>query len=175
MATFQYPFEFIVDVSDAPEMKAWAEHVAEVCERSYPMSTKNSKRWIQAAGPVTIALKKSYRGVAAAAGPHHRLGHLLQGPSGRRRRDGPRDEPTSCSTIAAGESGWLVEGVSRLRAVFQLRTRQARPDRPEPGPLQRQLPGHGCILELLDRRYDKDIVLKLNRVMREGKYQEDVF
>ena len=35
--TFKYPIEFVVDVSDAPEMKEWAAKTARVCEQQYPM------------------------------------------------------------------------------------------------------------------------------------------
>ena len=33
VAMFKYPVEFAVDVSDAPEMKGWAEKAARVCEQ----------------------------------------------------------------------------------------------------------------------------------------------
>lgn len=34
---FRFPVEFSLDVSDAPDMKEWAEAVVRVCERQYPM------------------------------------------------------------------------------------------------------------------------------------------
>jgi hypothetical protein len=71
VATFRYPVEFIVDVADAPEMRGWAEHVAEVCERSYPMINEELKSdGYRPPVLVTMSLKKSYRGVAAAGGGH---------------------------------------------------------------------------------------------------------
>jgi hypothetical protein len=114
VATFQYPVEFIVDVSDASEMRAWAEHVAEVCERSYPMLNNELKSdGYKPPALVTMTLKKSYRGVAAASGNHitgsvtyfkdhphdvgamvHETAHVVQHYRGRRN------------------PGWLVEGVA---------------------------------------------------------------
>ncbi len=154
VATFQYPVEFIVDVSDAPEMKAWAEHVAEVCERSYPMINEELKSdGYKPPVLVTMSLKKSYRGVAAAGGSHITGSvDLLQEPSRRRRGDGPRDGPRRATLSRPEQSGMACRGSGRLRAVFQVRARQDRTDQSEPGPLQRQLPSHGCILELLDRK-----------------------
>ena len=43
MAVFRYPVEFLVDVSDAPEMKEWAEKAARVCERQYAMINEELK------------------------------------------------------------------------------------------------------------------------------------
>ena len=43
VATFAYPVEFVVDVSDAPEMKGWAEEVARLCERWYPRLNEELK------------------------------------------------------------------------------------------------------------------------------------
>src|SRR5439155_27279500 len=37
VAVFKYPIEFVVDVTDAPELKEWAEKAARVCERQYPL------------------------------------------------------------------------------------------------------------------------------------------
>src|SRR5262249_39096091 len=37
VAAFRYPVEFAVDVSDAPEMRPWAERAARVCERQFPV------------------------------------------------------------------------------------------------------------------------------------------
>ena len=113
---------------------------------------------------VTMSLKKSYRGVAAASGDRitgsvayfknhpddvgamvHETTHVVQH---YRSRSNPV---------------WLVEGVSDYVRFFKFEPGKLGPINAEPGPLQRQLPSHGGILELFDRKYDKQIVLKLNR------------
>ena len=43
VAIFKYPVEFSVDVSDAPEMKEWAEKAARICEREYTMINEELK------------------------------------------------------------------------------------------------------------------------------------
>ena len=42
-------------------------------------------------------------------------------------------------------------------------------------PLRRQLPRDGGVPGLCDRKYDKQIVRKLNKMMREGEYKKEAF
>ena len=82
VAVFKYPVEFIIEVADAPEIKAWAEKVARVCEKSYPMINEELKSdGYKPPTTVTMALKKQLPGSRGRGrGPHRRLGEVFQGP-----------------------------------------------------------------------------------------------
>ena len=177
VAVFRYPVEFTVDVADAPEIKEWADKVARECEKSYPMINEELKSdGYKPPTTVTMALKNSYRGVAAASGGRivgsvkyfkdhpddigamvHETSHIVQ-------RYRSRNNP-----------GWLVEGVSDYVRFFKY----------EPGKLGRIDPKRAhyngsyrttaAFLAYLTNKYDKQIVLKLNALMREGKYSKETF
>jgi len=177
LAVFKYPVEFVVDVSDAPEMKDWAEKVARVCMRAYPMINEELKsEGYRPPQVVSITLKKGDRGVASASGSRitgsvsyfkahpadvgamvHETTHVVQRYRGR-------DNP-----------GWLVEGVSDYVRFFKF----------EPGKIGRINPDRAhynssyrvtaAFLAYVTDKYDKKLVLTLNKLMREGHYKEEVF
>jgi len=177
VAIFKYPVEFIVDVTDAPEMKDWAENVARVCMRSYPMINEELKtEGYKPPQVVSITLKKNDRGVASASGSRitgsvsyfkahpedvgamvHETTHIVQHYRGR------------------ANPGWLVEGVSDYVRFFKF----------EPGKIGRINPDRAhynssyrvtaAFLAYVTDKYDKKLVLTLNKLMREGQYKEEVF
>ena len=110
VATFRYPVEFAIDVSDAPEMKEWAEKAARVCERQYPMINDELKSdGFKPRHAGVDDAQEDYSGVAAAGGGRITGSvEVLQGPPGRRRRDGPRDGPRASSATGRGTTpaGW---------------------------------------------------------------------
>ena len=177
VTVFKYPVEFIVNVDDAPEMKAWAEKAARVCERQYPMICEELKSdGFKPPHLIRMRLRKNYRGVAATSGDRitgsvayfkdrpgdvgamvHETVHVVQ-------RYRTRNNP-----------GWLVEGIADYVRFFKY----------EPGKLGRLNPNRArydgsyrvtaAFLAYLTEKYDKEIVRKLNKVMREGEYREAVF
>jgi hypothetical protein len=177
VATFAYPVEFIVDVADAPEMKAWAEQAARECERSYPMINEELKsEGFTPPRLVTLTLKGRYRGVAMAGGHHitgsvayfkrhpddvgamiHETAHVVQQYRGR-------DNPS-----------WLVEGVADYVRFFKYEPGKLGRIDPESAHYDRSYRVSAAFLAYLAETYDKEIVRTLNRMMREGHYQEEVF
>jgi Peptidase of plants and bacteria len=178
VATFRYPVEFVVDVADAPEMRAWAVHVAEVCERAYPMiNDELESPGFTPPSLVRMALRKRYRGVAAAGGgritgsvnyfkdhPHdvgamvHETVHIVQNYQGQ------RENP-----------GWLVEGVADYVRFFKFepgRIGRIDADRAHYNNSYRVT---AAFLDYLTETYHKPIVPVLNRAMREGRYDEKLF
>jgi hypothetical protein len=177
VAVFRYPVEFVVDVSDAPELKEWAEKAAKVCERAYPMIGEELHSDGYRPPPlVTMTLKSNYNGVAATGGSHitgsvryfkshpddigamvHETAHVVQH---YRARNNP---------------GWLVEGVADYVRFFKY----------EPGKIGRINPDRAhyngsyrvtaAFLAYLTEKYDRDIVRKLNKAMREGEYKDELF
>jgi hypothetical protein len=177
VAVFFYPVEFVIDVSDAPEMKEWAEKAAATCLRAYPMMNEVLKaEGYKPPRLISMTLKKEYRGVAETGGNHivgsvrffaehpddvgamvHETVHVVQNYRGRRN------------------PGWLVEGVADYVRFFKF----------EPGNLGRIDPERAhyngsyrvtaAFLAFLVDRYDKDIVRKLNHLMRTGEYRDEAF
>jgi hypothetical protein len=177
VAAFKYPVEFVVDVSDAPDMKEWAEKVAKVCERQYAMISEELRgEGFKPPTVVTMTLKNNYNGVAATGGGRitgsvkyfkahpddvgamvHETVHVVQRYFGR------------------NNPGWLVEGVADYVRFFKY----------EPGKLGRINTDRAhyngsyrvtaAFLAHLTDKHDKEIVRKLNAAMREGKYKPEMF
>lgn len=176
VAVFKYPVEFLLDVSDAPEMKEWAEKAARVCEQQYRMINEELKDdRFQPPRRVRMRLKKM-DGVAYAGGGQitgsvayfkrhpddigamvHETVHIVQ------------------SYRVRGNPGWLVEGIADYIRFFKY----------EPGKLGRINPRRArydgsyrvsaAFLAYLTEKYDKDIVRKLNKMMRQGEYKKELF
>jgi hypothetical protein len=177
VASFKYPVEVAVNVDDAPDMKDWAENVARICERAYPMINEELKSdGFKPEHYISMTLKTDYRGVAAASG------NRIVG-SVKFFKDHPDDVGAmvheTCHVVqryrGRGNPGWLVEGVADYVRFFKfepgkigpLDTRRARYDR--------SYRVTAAFLAFLVEKYDKEIVLKLNKAMREGEYREELF
>jgi Peptidase of plants and bacteria len=177
VATFAYPIEFSVDVSDAPEMKEWADKVARLCEQWYPRLNEELKsEGYKPATQISMALKSSYRGVAAAGGTRitgsvkffkehpddlgamiHETCHIIQ-----RYRGGEKP-------------GWLVEGIADQIRFFIYEPGKAGPVNPRRAHYNGSYRTTATFLDFVSRKYDKQLVLKLNQRLREGKYTADAW
>jgi hypothetical protein len=176
VTVFKYPVEFIVDVRDAPELKEWAEKSARICERQYAMINEELKDdRFQPPRRVRMKLKKM-RGVAYTSGGEitgsveyfkrhpddfgamvHETVHVVQ------------------SYRLPGNPGWLVEGIADYVRFFKY----------EPGKLGRIDPQRArydgsyrvtaAFLAYVTDKYDKQLVRKLNKMMREGEYKKEIF
>ena len=177
VAAFKYPVEFRVNVADEPKMKDWAESVAKSCTREYSsicellMSDRFKPPHV-----VSLVLRSNYRGVAFASGTRitgsvkyfqdhpddvgamiHETVHVVQDYRGR-------ENP-----------GWLVEGVADYIRFFKF----------EPGKIGRINPDRAhfngsyrvtaAFLAYVTDKYDKQLIQKLNKAMREGQYKAGVF
>lgn len=179
VATFLWPVEIVTDVTDAPEMKPWADSAAKACERAYPMICEALKSdGYRPARVITMTLKSGYKGVAEASGTRitgsvrffkdhpddlgamvHETTHVVQHYRGR------------------GNPSWLVEGVADYIRFFLY----------EPGKIGRIDPDRArynasyrttaAFLAYVVDAYDKDhtLIADLNRAMRKGTYREAIF
>lgn len=177
ITAFKYPVEVVVDVTDAPDMKDWAEKAARVCERQYPMLCEElMSPGFKPRTVITMTLKSNYNGVAATGGGRitgsvkyfkshpddigamvHETAHAVQS---YRTRNNP---------------GWLVEGVADYVRFFKYEANRPKPLPPERAKYDGSYRITAAFLAYLVEKYDKDIVLKLNRAMREGEYTEDIW
>ena len=177
VAVFRYPVEFVVDVTDAPEMQEWADRVARVCERQYPMICESLPS--DGFKPVTLirmTMKSSYNGVAEAGGAR------ITG-SVKYFKANPNDigamvhETVHCVQLyrGRGNPGWLVEGVADYLRFFKYEAAKPKPLAPERAKYDGSYRTSAAFLAFLTEKYDPQIVRKLNATMREGKYKEDVW
>jgi hypothetical protein len=176
VAVFRYPVEFLVDVKDAPEMKEWAEKAARICESQYRRINEELKSdRFHPPRRVRLRLKKM-DGVAYTSGGH------ITGSAAYFKRH-PDDVGAMVhetvhvvqSYRLPGNPGWLVEGIADYIRFFQY----------EPGKLGRIDPKRAhyngsyrvtaAFLAYLTEKYDKHIVRKLNALMREGEYKNEIF
>ena len=175
--------EITFDYSEAPELKDWVEtKLKPVCVQWYPMIVAMLPSDDYAAPKkFSIAFRKEYRGVAAAAGTRincsidwfsknldgeavgavvHEMVHVVQ-----QYRRGPTRNP-----------GWLVEGVADYIRWFLYEPESARPKpRPDRANYNDSYRTTGHFLNYLTAKYDKDIVKKLNAAMRHGKWSDDLW
>ena len=177
VATFKYPVEYTVDVSDAPEMKAWAEKAARTCEDWYGRINEELKSdGYRPIRRVRMTLKRGIGPPAMAGGGQitgkvewfkehpddvgamiHETAHIIQ-------RYRSRNNP-----------GWLVEGVADYVRFFKYEPGKVGPINAQRAHYNQSYRVTARFLDYLVEKYDKDLVLKLNRAMREGKYKEEIF
>jgi len=74
-----------------------------------------------------------------------------------------------------GNPGWLVEGVADYVRFFVFEPGKAGPVNPNRARYNGSYRTTAAFLAFVSAKYDKQLVLKLNQRMRDGKYQEDVF
>jgi basic secretory peptidase family protein len=177
VAKFKYPVEFNIDVADEPKMKDWAENVAKICAREYPMINEQLRSdGFKPPFVVTLAMKSEYRGVAFASGSRitgsvkyfqdhpddvgamvHETVHVVQHYNGR------------------GNPRWLVEGVSDYVRFFKFEPGKIGRIDPERAHYNSSYRVTAAFLAYATDKYDKNLVQKLNKLMREGRYKKEIF
>jgi hypothetical protein len=177
VATFRYPVEVVVDVTDAPDLAEWARKAARACERAYPMICDElMSDGFKPLTVVTMTLRSNYKGVAAASRGR------ITGSAAYFRRN-PADvgamvhETAHCVQLyrGRGNPGWLVEGVADYVRFFKYEPGKAGRLNPERARYDGSYRVTAAFLAYLVEKYDRDIVRKLNAAMREGRYAEGIW
>jgi hypothetical protein len=179
-------YHVTIDYTEAPELGYWVKNKLQpTCDTWYPkiIEMLPSENFTPS-DRVFIVITNSYRGVAATGGNHvscnvewfkqnangeapgavvHELVHVAQKYRGR--RSGSRNP------------GWLVEGIPDYIRWFlyepkPTRTRPRDPDRASYTDSYRITAG---FLNYVIHKHDKDLVVKLNAAMRQGKYSPDLW
>jgi hypothetical protein len=178
LEVFRYPIEFVVDVTDAPELKGWAEKTARVCERQYPMICEELPS--EGFKPLTVIhmrLRNDYKGVAAAGG-----GRITG--SVKYFKDRPDDvgamvhETVHCVQLyrGRGNPGWLVEGVADYLRFFKYEGGKIGIKlTPERAKYDASYRVSAAFLAFVTEQYDPQVVRKLNAAMRSGKYTPELW
>lgn len=174
---FRYPVEFVIDVSDAPDMKPWAEKVARVCQRAYPMINDELRsEGFKPTNMIDLVMKKDYQGVAATSG------FRITG-SVNYFRTHPEDVGAMVhETVHAvqryqgkNSPGWLVEGIADYIRFFKyepVRLGRIDANRARYNGSYRV---SAAFLAYLTKKYDKELVRKVNERLRNGTYEPEIF
>jgi hypothetical protein len=169
--------QIVTDTSAAPDLKEWAAKADVQVRAWYPklaylLANEESRQRRQ----IKIVYDPNYNGVAATGGDTitcspewfrkhpddvgaliHEMAHVQQSY--------PRYDPV-----------WLVEGIADYARWFVYEPKEKRP-RPNPdrSTARDSYRTTGAFLDYLTRTYDKNIVRKLSRALKEQRYTEDYF
>lgn len=177
VATYQYPIEFALDVTDAPEMREWAENVIRICEREYPrICTLLASDGFRPVTQIRLALKADYNGVAYASGSR------IVG-SVKFFKQNPKDigamvhETVHCVQLYRGRNnpGWLVEGVADYLRFWKFEPGKAGRVNPERAQYNGSYRTTAAFLAFVTDKYDGQLVPKLNALMRAGKFDDGIW
>ncbi len=177
VGTFRYPVEFVVDTAEAPDLKPWAESTVRACERAYPMI--NDELGSDGYRPprlITLTLTTSYAGVAKMSGTY--IVGSVDHFRGHRKDVGAIVHETThvAQGCRRGERpSWLVEGVCDYVRFFKWEPGKLGRINPRTAHYDRSYRVTAAFLAYLVETYDKDIVRKLNRALRDGRYEEGLF
>ncbi len=177
VVTFRYPIEIALDVSDAPEMKAWGDKVVRICEREYPdLCSFLASDGYTPPTQIRMALKSDYNGVAEAGGGRIR-------GSVKYFKNNPNDvgamvhETAHCvqQYKGRGNPGWLVEGIADYVRFWRFEPGKAGRLQPERAKYDGSYRTTAAFLAFVTERYDRQAVPKLNAMCREGRYTPEAW
>jgi Peptidase of plants and bacteria len=178
VSIFRYPVEFVVDTSDAPDLKAWAEATARACEHAYAMiNDELGSDGYRPPRRITLTISAEYRGVSGMSGDR-----IVGSADHFRRRRGDDDGAIVHETVHVAQGyrrgprpSWLVEGICDYVRFFKWEPGKLGRIDPERAHYDRGYRVTAAFLAYLVERYDRDIVRRLNRALRAGEYDEDLF
>jgi hypothetical protein len=174
-------YEIIIDYSEMPELKDWVEgKLRPTLEKWYPIIVQSlPSEGFTAPKQLSVTFRKDKRGVADTGGTRincagnwfkqnldgeavgavvHELVHVTQQYHSRRN------------------PGWLVEGVADYIRWFKY---EPKPAGTRPNPARSKYTDSYRItagfLNYLTKTHDKDIVMKFNAAMRQGKYTPELW
>ena len=177
VAVFRHPVEFVLDVTDAPEMTEWGEKAVKVCERQYEMICDElTSDGFRPPTLLRMTLKNDYKGVAAAGG-----GRIVG--SAKYFKSHPDDigamvhETVHCvqNYRGQGNPGWLVEGIADYVRFFRYEPRLPGPLAPEKARFDGSYRITAVFLAFVNETYDRQAVKKLNAAMRQGRYRPEIW
>ena len=183
-------FRFTVETTEAPDLSEWAKaELIPALKTWYPKIVEMlPSEGYTAPKTFSIIFTDRYKGVAATMGNRiegspswyrgqlkgeavgsmvHELVHVVQ-QYGRRRREGGQRSP-----------GWLVEGLADyIRWMLyepQSRGAEISPRRAASAKYDASYRVTANFLRYVIEKYDKDLIKELNTVMREGRYDVEIW
>ena len=185
-------YEITFDVTETPELKEWVNaKLKPACVTWYPkIVAMLPSEGYEPPKKMTVVFLRNGRGVAATGGTRitcaynwfkdnldgeaagavvHELVHVVQQYGRARRAEGGGERPNR-------NPGWLVEGVADWIRWFNYEPENLRPHpNPEKAKHTDSYRTTAHFLDYVVRKYDKDVIPKLNAAMRTGKYDEGMW
>jgi hypothetical protein len=167
----------LVDVTEAPKLKEWAEKARVLCEKWYPIISDELKtEGVTPPKTVRLVFKKDMKGIAGTSGSTieisstwvrenpddfgmviHELTHVVQGY--------PDYEPV-----------WLIEGIADYVRFWKFEPKEKRPKiDPLTADFRKGYQTAAAFLAWIVENQDKKAILKLNKALRKGNCKESVF
>lgn len=177
VAVFKYPVEIVLDVSDVPAMKEWAEKVVRTCEGAYGwINDELASDGFKPPTLITLTIQKDYRGIGVAQVNDNKMTASAQFF---------KDHPTDIGAFVhetvhvvqryrlPNAPGWLVEGIADYIRYYKFEPGKGPRITPDRAKYDGSYGTSAAFLDYVARKYDKDLVKKLNKSLREGEYTED--
>ena len=164
-----------VEFDEVPDVKEWAEKARDLCEKWYPLiSEALASKDFTPPREVRIVFKDEKKGIAYTSGAKITV-----------VADWIRKHPDDfgmvihelCHVVQSykGGVGWLTEGIADYVRYFKY---EPKPTPPKIGAKAKYTDGYktsATFLAWIEKSKDKEIIRKLNELLRTGKYKEDVF
>lgn len=179
---FRHPVEFAVDSREAPELQAWADETARLCEEWY--DALNDATTLADARPsdrVALVVRPDYWGVAATDAAKAEIAASARFFARRPAERGALIAETTRviqnypRAEARRAPEWLAGGMGDYARFFVFEPGRAGPIPPRQARHDGGGPITATFLDFVARTYDRQLVPKLDRELRAGTYREDFF
>ena len=188
-------YEIDFDITETPELKEWVTtKLQPACVEWYPkIVAMLPSEGYEAPKKFPVIFRRNGRGVAATGGTRvfcdypwfsknlegeavgaviHELVHVVQ-QYGRARRAGGEGQRPPEGQRRPRNPGFLVEGLADWIRWFNFEPENLRPHpNPERAKYTDSYRTTAHFLNYVVQKYDKDLIRKLNALMREGKYDD---
>ena len=164
-----------VDYSEVPDVKEWAEKARDLCEKWYPILSETlAGKDFTPPREVKLLFKDEKKGIAYTTGAKitvvadwirkhpddfgmviHELCHVVQSyPKG---------------------VGWITEGIADYVRYFKYEPQSKAPKIGAKASYKDGYKTSATFLAWIEKAKDKDVIRKLNDVMRGGGYKDELF
>lgn len=171
-----------VEATETPDLKDWAFKSGELCAEWYPKIVKLlDSEGFKPYDKIRIRYRENMRGVAGTSRASisvsanyvrrntndwgmiiHELTHIVQAY--------PEAQP------GYEKPGWLVEGIADYIRICHFEPNARRPRiNPDRASYRDSYKTTAIFLEWAEKKYDKELVKKLNQPLREGKFKVEIF
>jgi hypothetical protein len=169
--------KLIIDTSEVPDLKEWGDSAGKLVEKWYPVICYRLKSdGFTPPAEITIVFKKEMKGIAFTTGRRVQV-------AGDWVRKHPQDwgmiihEVThAVQSYKRASAGWAVAGIADYIRyhVFEPGGRPPRIDAKKSS-YKEGYKTAAAFLAWIESKHDKAIIAKLNRALREGKYDDRLF
>ena len=175
LLSVQEKVKITVEIDEVPDVKEGAEKARDLCEKWYPIISETlASKDFTPPREVRIVFKDEKKGIAYTTGAKITV-----------VADWIRKHPEDygmvvhelCHVVQSyrGGVGWITEGIADYVRYFKY---EPKPTPPKIGSKAKYTDGYktsATFLAWLEKNKDKEIIRKLNELMRKGGYKPELF